>query len=156
MYYYVIMMLGKLLNPLFQKIIKLFKINVKAWSYRLFQMIRTFIIVCGGMLIFRADSLYAVKTMFKSIFHLSYVYSNKTFFLLGGITQKDIFILMISISIFVVTSILREHKISIRDKFEKQNLLFRWIVLYGLMFSIIIFGIYGNGYNVQNFIYGQF
>ena len=159
LYYYVIMMLGKFLEPLFKKLIKLLKINVKAWSYSLFQMLRTFVIVCGGMLIFRADSLHSAKTMFRSIFNIRNnleIIFNGQAFLLGGITGKDIVVLVISIAIFVLTSILREHKVSLRDEFEKQNLVFRWIVLYGLMFSIIIFGIYGKGYNVQNFIYGQF
>ena len=158
-YYYVIMMLGKFLDPLFKKIINILKINTKAWSYSLFQMFRTFVIVCGGMLIFRADSLHTAKSMFRSIFNiknnLEIIFNGKAF-LLGGLTSKDIVVLVISISIFVLTSILREHKVSIRDKFEEQNLVFRWIVLYGLMFSIIIFGIYGKGYDVQNFIYGQF
>ena len=153
------MMLGKFLDPLFQKQIKILKINVKAWSYSLFQMFRTFIIVCGGMLIFRAESLHVAKLMFKSIFNIKdnlEIIFNGQAFLLGGLTGKDIVVLIVSIFIFILTSILREHKISIRDNFNKQNLIFRWIVLYGLTFAIIIFGIYGKGYNVQNFIYGQF
>ena len=153
------MMLGKFLDPLFKKMINFLKINVTVWSYSLFQMLRTFIIVCGGMLIFRANSLSVAKSMFKSIFNiknnLEIIFNGKAF-LLGGLTGKDIVVLIVSISIFVLTSILREHKVSIRDKFEQQNLIFKWIILYGLMFSIIIFGIYGKGYNVQNFIYGQF
>ena len=159
MYYYIIMMLGKLFDPVFKKIIKILKINTKAWSYRLFQMIRTFIIVCGGMLIFRADTLEVSKKMFKSIFNvrnnLEIVFNGKAF-LYGNLTAKDLIVLVISISIFILTSILREHKISIREKFDKQNIAFKWIVLYGLMLSIIVFGIYGKGYDVQNFIYGQF
>ena len=53
-------------------------------------------------------------------------------------------------------SIKQEKGTKIRDTLAKQNILFRWAILYGVIFSIIIFGIYGEGYNVQSFIYGAF
>ena len=53
-------------------------------------------------------------------------------------------------------SIKQEKGTKIRDTLAKQNILFRWAILYGVIFSIIILGIYGEGYNVQSFIYGAF
>jgi hypothetical protein len=44
----------------------------------------------------------------------------------------------------------------IRDVVCEQNLIFRWILYFGLIFGIIIFGIYGAGYNAGAFVYGQF
>jgi hypothetical protein len=47
-------------------------------------------------------------------------------------------------------------KCSLIEKFEEQNIVFRWIILYAAIMSIIVFGIYGAGYDVKTFIYGQF
>ncbi len=158
LYYYAIMMLGKIFEPLGKKIIKLLKINTNAWSYKIWQIIRTCIFVCFGMLIFRADTLNIAKEMFVSIFkvrNLELIFNGKGF-LLGGMTIQDIVVLIIATIILFITSIYREKGKCIRDDLAKQNLIFRWIVLYGIIFAIIIFGIYGRGYNVQSFIYGQF
>lgn len=158
MYYYVIMMLGKILKPLGDKIIEIFKVNTKAWSYRLFQMIRTFGFVCIGMLIFRAENLKIALQMFKSIFrvhHLEMIFNGKAF-LLGNLKVQDIIILLVSTLIMLFVSIKQEHGMKIREKLAEQNLLFRWLLIYGIIISIIVFGIYGSEYNVQNFIYGQF
>lgn len=158
LYYYVIMMLGKILEPLGNKIIQIFKINTKVWSYKLWQIIRTSMFVCFGMLIFRADNLSVAMQMFKSIFNIRNLelIFNGNAFLLGGITVQDIVVLIIATSILFIISIYKEKGKCVRDELAKQNLLFRWIILYGIIFAIIIFGIYGKGYNVQSFIYGQF
>ena len=55
-----------------------------------------------------------------------------------------------------VVSLLQEKGHSIREDISKQNLPFRWLLYYGIIFSILIFGIYGPGYNASDFIYGQF
>ena len=57
LYYYIIMMLGLLFEPLFNKIITKLKINKEAWWYKLIQMTRTTLFVLIGMLIFRAHRL---------------------------------------------------------------------------------------------------
>ena len=38
----------------------------------------------------------------------------------------------------------------------RQNIWFRWLVYYGLIFAVLIFGIYGPGYDASTFIYFQF
>lgn len=158
LYYYVLMMLGKIFMPLGNKIIKILKININVFSYKLWQIIRTFIYVCFGMLIFRADNLKSAFDMFISIFkihNLELIFNGEAF-LLGGIKVIDIIIVIISIIIVFIISLLQEKGINIRKTLGKQNLLFRWILLYGIIFAIIVFGIYGQGYDIQSFIYGQF
>lgn len=158
LYYYAIMMLGKLLMPIGDKIVKWFKINTKVWSYKLWQVLRTSGFVCVGMTIFRADNLKIAFSMLKSVFHprnLEMVFNGKAF-LLGGLCGADVAILIISVMILLCVSIYQEKGKSVRTWLKEQNLLFRWLVLYTAIFAIIIFGIYGQGYNVQSFIYGQF
>ena len=158
LYYYTIMMFGKILKPVGDKTIKILKIKTEVWSYKVWQMIRTFGFVCIGMLIFRAENLQVAIQMFKSIFkvhHLELVFNGKAF-LLGNLQVQDIIILIISVLTMLFISIKQEQGMKIRKKLDEQNLLFRWIILYGVIICILIFGIYGSEYNVQNFIYGQF
>ena len=70
--------------------------------------------------------------------------------------KEDIIILTISIMVLLGVSIYQEKGKSVRNWLKEQNLIFRWLVLYAMIFAIILFGIYGQGYNVQSFIYGQF
>ena len=152
------MMLGKILKPLGDKIIEIFKIKTNVWSYRLWQMLRTFGFVSIGMLIFRAENLKIAFQMFKSIFkvqHLELIFSGKAF-LIGNLKVQDIIIIIVSVLIMGWVSIKQESGTKLRKKFQEQNLLFRWLILYSVIIAIIVFGIYGSEYNVQNFIYGQF
>ena len=158
LYYYVIMMLGKIFEPVANKIIKIFKINTEVFSYKLWQILRTDMFVCLGMLIFRAENISAVIQILKSILkiHDLELIFNGQGFLLGGMTAGDWLILIISSIFILCTSLYKESGKDIRETLAKQNLLYRWIVLYVAIFAIVIFGIYGKGYNVQSFIYGQF
>ena len=44
----------------------------------------------------------------------------------------------------------------IREKLDEQNMIFRWGVYVAAICSIVIFGVYGLGYDVANFTYMQF
>ena len=39
---------------------------------------------------------------------------------------------------------------------DKQNLYYRWFIYFSMIFIIIIFGIYGAGFNASDFVYGGF
>jgi hypothetical protein len=45
---------------------------------------------------------------------------------------------------------------SVRELLSKQNIVFRWAVIYIAIFSILIFGIYGPGFDASSFVYMQF
>lgn len=157
LYYYIIMVMGMLFEPLVNKILNKLKINKETFSYKLFQMIRTTIIVVFGMLIFRSKSLHSAFEMFKQIFtttNLEMLFNGKLFAI--GINNSDFNIIVICIIIMFIVSLLQEKGYKIREKISKQNLPFRWLLYYTIIFAIIIFGIYGPGYLASNFIYGQF
>ncbi len=157
LYYYILTMMGMLFEPVFEKIVKKLRLNTQVFSYRLWQMIRTTCLVMIGMLIFRAKSLKAAWVIFKSMFsfeHIGKLFNGKLFEI--GFTRNDFYILVISTIIFFVVSLLQEKGYKIREKISKQNIIFRWTLYYGIIFAIILFGIYGKGYDASGFIYGQF
>ena len=157
LYYYIIMIFGMIFKTFGENILKLLKINTETFSYRLWQMIRTTIFVIFGMLIFRSNSLHTAWHIFKNIFtttNIDLLFNGKMFNI--GFTYADFNILVISTTIMLVVSILQERGNKIREEISKQNLPFRWILYYSIIFAIIIFGIYGPGYVASDFIYGQF
>ena len=148
LYYYVLMMIGILLEPVFKKIISIFKINTEVWSYKFFQAIRTILIVCFGMFLFRVDSFKQMGLM---------IHSNASASLFSlGLKKADFALLMVGILVMLVVGVMQEFNINIRKELQKQNLLFKWFIYYIIIFSIIIFGIYGKGYDAASFIYGGF
>ena len=148
LYYYVLMMIGILLEPVFKKIISIFKINTEVWSYKFFQAIRTILIVCFGMFLFRVDSFKQMGLM---------IHSKATASLFSlGLKKLDFALLMVGILVMLVVGVMQEFNINIRKELQKQNLLFKWLIYYIMIFSIIIFGIYGKGYDAASFIYGGF
>lgn len=157
LYYYTVMLVGMLLEPVLTKLIKKFKINTQTFSYKLWQMIRTTTIVLIGMLIFRARRLKVAWSIFKSIFTLNSIetlFNGKLFEI--GFKNGDFTILVVGTLIMFVVSLLQEKGYKIREKISEQNIVFRWMLYYGIIFAIIIFGIYGKGYDASSFIYGQF
>ena len=68
LYYWAIMVIGLLMEPLFKKLYEKMNVDRQGKVYRLLQVVRTFIFVNVGMLMFRADDLTAFGHMFVSMF----------------------------------------------------------------------------------------
>lgn len=152
LYYYILMMLGVLLKPLFDKIVKLLRINTEVWSFRLFKIVRTIVIVCFGMLLFRSNDLKQFFELTKGIFENGIGKSIAEF----GLTMKDFNVCFIYLLVIFGVELAQEFGIDVRSKLNEQNLVFRWLVYLLIIFSIVIFGIYGSGYDASSFIYGGF
>lgn len=136
------------------------RINTECFSYRLFQMAITFVLIDFAWLFFRAPSMSAALHMIwhglHSIGPMSWLDTNN---ILGittlGMGEKDFYVMLLSIIILVVVDYFR-NRFSIRQKLEKQNAVFRWAIYYIAIFVILIFGIYGAEFDASSFIYFQF
>ena len=74
-----------------------------------------------------------------------------------GLDAKDWGVVIISVLVLIVSGVLRYNlKRSVREWLAEQNLVFRWGILYVLLFGVIIFGLYGSEYDATVFIYQQF
>ena len=71
--------------------------------------------------------------------------------------MKRFAILILSIVALVLVDMMRYRKgLRIDEALEKENIFFRWIVIFAIFISIVIFGAYGVGFDAQDFIYFQF
>ena len=73
-----------------------------------------------------------------------------------GLNSKNFTVALLAIGILWLVDLYRANKGSVRRWLDRQNLVFRWSAYYFIIFAIIIFGIYGLGYDASAFIYFQF
>ena len=73
-----------------------------------------------------------------------------------GLDQYSYYLALILIAMLWGIGMVQERGVVIRDWIGKQNLLFRWILYLLLIASILILGIYGEGYDASKFVYGAF
>lgn len=147
------------MTPVFQKMIKITKVDPNTFSFRLFQMLRTFVLLCISRIIVKAPSLHDAGRMIKSIFtnfDIGFITGMDGQMFKMGLSLKEIVLIMICVLALLVIGILQENGVKIRETLAKQNVVFRWAIMYLLIFAIIIFGMYGPGYDADAFIYGGF
>lgn len=156
---WMLIVLGEAFEPLFKWIIEKLKINTECFSWKLFQSLRTFCCIAFGWSFFRAYGgfMEGVK-LWKSAISIfnPWILVDGSLLKLG-LDGKDMGVLLVSLVVLGVSGIMREYiKRPIREWLVDQNIVFRWSVLYILIFSVLIFGCYGIGYDAQAFIYQGF
>ena len=157
LYYYSLMMLGQAVHPVSAKVLARLGVQRETRGYHVFEVLRTGLIVCFGMLIFRADSLHQAGSMFTAIltkFNAWQLVDGTL--LVPGIHGSDYVILGLAFVLVLVVSLLQERGIAIREKLGAQMLPIRWTVYFSLLFAFIIFGAYGGNFTNTAFIYGEF
>ncbi len=153
LFHFLMISLGNITRPLLQSLYQKWHIS-NSFLLKILQIIKTNFLIILGELIFRAESVHQAFQMYHKIF-TNFTFSQKEFSLLG-VDFPDVFILTLFGLLVLVIGILREKKIGIRSRLEHKNIFIRWIVLYLLIFSIIIFGAFGPGYEPVDPMYADF
>lgn len=154
----VIIMISILLKPVFELILAKLHINAKSFGYGVFQMLRTFLIVLVGYVFDIAHNFEESMSMiWKSLFNqnLGVGYSQIATL---GLGKKDYIILLLgALTIFVVSVIQeRNSTTTLREILDKKSVMLRMGLIFLCVMTIIVFGIYGSGYNPADFVYMQF
>ena len=139
-----------------QQLTSLLRIQTDRFSWHLFQVLRTFTLCCIGRVFFRANGFRAAMDIFVRTFSdfqpwILFDGSLYTY----GLDRPNFLLALVCILILFFVDLLQE-RMALRKAFARQNLVFRWIILYAAIFSILIFGIYGPGYDASQFIYNNF
>ena len=154
MYYYIIMVIGMFMEPVFYKVKNALHINKETRYFHIFQVLRTVLIVNIGMLIFRADTLSSAFHMFISCFD-NFNFDISVLAHLG-LSVNDIMVVLIGTIVVFIVGLFKEKGIEIRKSIAKWNIVPRWTFYIVGLFVVIIFGAYGRGYDIVSFIYAQF
>jgi len=128
-----------------------------SFAERMIRGIATFALIDFTWIFFRANGLSDAFAMIKNIF----TYPNPWILFDGslylcGLNEKEFFVMLCSLIILFIADLYAHKGISISSAIEKQPIWFRWpVYLIGIL-SIIVFGVWGSGYNASSFIYFQF
>lgn len=147
---------AQVLEPVFKKIIAVLKINTECFSWHLFQSLRVFGLAVIGNMFFRLDSfMETLRTIKRGLFpNNPEIFFDGSLFTLG-LDAQNFVLMVVALLVLLIVSILQERG-SLREQIAKQNLVFRWVIWYALIFGILIFGMYGPGYDPADFIYRGF
>ena len=157
MYHFVLILSGNIFEPWSKATLEKLHISQDCKPFRLFQILRTGVLVVIGELFFRAEGLRAGLTMFwKMVTDFQFTGVNAQYFDALSIDPKDFLIVGITCLIVFGVSYLKERGILIRQALLKKPTALRWALLYALLFYILIFGAYGKGYVPVNPMYANF
>lgn len=148
---------GSLCQPLRKKAGRLLQVKEESFGHRCFQALVTFILVDFAWIFFRADTLGDALHVVGGIFTMQ----NPWFFMDGsiyglGLSQKQFSLAVFSMLILAAADWMKHRKINVMDRLLEQDIWCRWLVyIVGTLF-VLVFGVWGNAYDAQAFVYFQF
>jgi D-alanyl-lipoteichoic acid acyltransferase DltB (MBOAT superfamily) len=133
-------------------------VNTKAFSFRLLQIMVTFVLAMLAWIFFRAESVPSAIAYLKHMCTMPDVgvlFNGAVYGL--GINANDARALGFCLLILFLSDLVRYQKgLRIEKYLCTQNLWFKWAVLFTLIICIVVFGEYGLNYDASEFIYFQF
>lgn len=157
MYYFVILLIEIALEPLKDKVNRVFHLNENALYYQIPQIVKTWIIIFTGELFFRANGLMSGLKMFKSIFkdfEFQKLWDGTMLTL--GLDLADYIVIVSGCIIVGIVGIIKERNVLGDAGVQRLYLPVRWAVYYSLILTVLIFGAYGTGYQQVDMIYAGF
>lgn len=145
-----------ILEPFYVWLKRITKVNTECFSYHIFRILRTFCIVNLGWYFDRAKSLKAALYMLHNTmtnFNFNQLLDGTVLKL--GLNNFDFEVLLVATVILLAISVIQENGIKIRIFLSEQNLIFRWIVFYVLIFAIISLDASSKNL-LGGFMYAQF
>ncbi len=155
LYYFVILLAGVLLESFKAWRNQRLHIPENAVWLRVLRTLKTWVIVFIGELFFNAKSLLAGFHMFFSIFedfHISDIWLH----LPPKITRGEIMVIIAGSILVWIAGFMKENGKDIRKGVLEAGFPVRWAAYYVLIFTILLFGAYGAGYQAVDLIYAGF
>ena len=154
-----IIMLSILLKPVFSRLNGVLHIRVQSREHRLFQIVRTFVLVCIGNITDLAEGGRACFTWFRRILCEQQLYRGGTEIMTNlGLTKEDYAVLLLCAVLLVLVGILRERnpEESLRVRLDRYLFITRWAVILLGVLAVVVLGVYGPGYSTAEFAYMMF
>ncbi|MBR2548208.1 MAG: MBOAT family protein [Eubacterium sp.] len=155
-----VIVIGMMLKPALDGLAEGLHVSEENFAFKVFCIIRTFIILVIGKVMVKAVSIpaafYMLRNCLFNFFHFDHFRSLMNAMGMGG---KDWLVLFLALTVLFFVSLFQERNsiqgkdIQVRDVIESKPLLLRWAFYLFVIVVILIFGIYGPGYNATEFIY---
>lgn len=151
--------IGSILKPLRDKFVSLFKLNRNSLGHKALSVVATFCFVDFAWMFFRANSLHDCISIMKQMVSTNNIwilFDHESLFLCG-LDRYDMGLLIFSVCILFFADIMKTRQISIlKDIIFEQDLWCRWLVYAVSFIFVLIFGVWGSGYENVAFLYFQF
>lgn len=156
MYYGVIIILSTALAVPYKNLASRLRIDVKSTGFQRFQMVRTFFLFTVGRLITAPGTLAASISVIRQMFSSfnPWIFWDGTLYSVG-LDFKDYLVIILGL-LFVWKISRMQEQGSVRSLIAQKNIVLRWLIYYVAIFSIILLGMYGTGYDARAFAYTQF
>ena len=156
LYFSIIMILALVTKEPLKKLTLKLRIRTESFGWRLFQMTRTFLLLCINRILFMTDRFMSAVQAWKDMFS---VFNPKV--LVDGtlaetlLTPYAVCVAGGGLLVVLVVSILQEKGISVRDRLNTKHTALRWAVLLAGAVVVFAFGKYSlNG--ALSFLYERF
>lgn len=149
--------IGNMLLPIRRKTVSVFAVNCDSFIYKSIQVLITFFMIDFTWIFFRADGWYSGFCIVQNILtadNFQILFDSSLY--QCGLNRPNFILMIICILILIVADICKYLKISISTQILKHE---NWAPYFVMVFAacfILLFGIWGPGYNEANFIYFQF
>lgn len=150
--------IGDILRPIKKKLNSFFHIGTNSTGYRIMQMLVTFALSVVSFVFFRAESvgdgIYYLERM-VSRFDIWSLTSGNIYHM--GLDEKEMGVLFVAILLLILVDWFYEkRKVYFEVLVKEQCLAVQYLIAIGLLVMILVFGVYGTGYDATQFIYFQF
>lgn len=148
-----------LLHGLYQVIgymLKRFRVKRESFSHRALKTFVTFLLVNYAWVLFRADTVLDALLVMKNSLNFTPWKLFDGSLLSYGLDLPDFLIALAGIVFIIFADVLNYKGIVIREKILSQHIVVRYVVGIAGILVILIFGIWGPGYEASSFIYQQF
>lgn len=142
-------------KPIRDRMCKTFRVKRNSFSHKLFQIALTFFLFCTTLIFVRVGSVtQGFYILFNSFKLNPWIFTDGTLYNLG--MDMTEFWFSVALIIFYMIIQLAQRNKTIIEEIGKLHITLRWIIyLFSVMF-VLIFGVYGKGYDLVQFIYFQF
>ncbi len=163
-WFWLVIMTGQLLEKRLKRLTAGLHINTGSPLWHGFQSIRTTLIFGLGVTFFRASSvsqgLHYLKAAFSPKCLMPGNFRAQLGVFLGAFSRtellKSLVCIVAGLLVMVVLTWFSAKGRPFREWLAARCLVVRWGILYAMLFIVILFGVYGPGFNASQFIYGGF
>ena len=148
---------GQCTIELRQKIKTKMGISCGSVSEKIYQILITFNLVNFAWIFFRAPSLgIAIQYIFCMCSNPTYPTLRDGSFFELGVIEGYFIILLLHVIIFGIVELYTKNQDCAINIITNQHIVIRWGIYLILIFDVILFGVYGKGYDLSGFLYGGF
>ena len=146
-------------EPLFKKIRP--KIGADKLYFRIFQSVRTFILMLTGFVFFRSATVKDAIDMYAAIFRKGGLPLNWTNFSATGMTLANLIVLAAAVLLVFAVDAFKyrpsedEEAKSLTAFLRSKGIVLLWAAFMVLVVATLVFGMYGLGYDSGSFIYAR-